>query len=139
MPERVSAVGRPLTGSGLVAELRHVASTSDDPALREAACQRLALAARLDAEHVPHVAVASPERWWGLASLSDDAPLVRDGELVRVSPSKVESFDTCSLRWFLESAVGVVEHDRSRAGGRHASCTPSPSWAAAPTRSTRPR
>ena len=24
-----------------------------------------------------------------------------------MSPSKVEAFDTCSLRWFLESAVGV--------------------------------
>ena len=107
LPDRVSAVGRPLTGSGLVAELRHVAATSDDPVLREAACRRLALAARLDAEHVPHVAAASPERWWGLAPLSDDAPLVGEGERVRVSPSKVESFDTCSLRWFLESAVGV--------------------------------
>ena len=31
-----------------------------------------------------------------------------EGEAVRVSPSKVESFDTCSLRWFLESAVGVA-------------------------------
>ncbi len=107
LPERVSAVGRPLTGSGLVAELRHVAATSDDPALREAACRRLALAAQLDVEHVPHVAAAHPDRWWGLAPLSDDAPLVGEGESVRVSPSKVESFDTCSLRWFLESAVGV--------------------------------
>ena len=107
LPERVSAVGRPLTGAGLVAELRHVAATSPDPALREAACRRLALAASLDAEHVPHVAAAHPNRWWGLAPLSDDAPLVGEGESVRVSPSKVESFDTCSLRWFLESAVGV--------------------------------
>jgi superfamily I DNA/RNA helicase/RecB family exonuclease len=108
LPERVSAVGRPLTGSGLVAELRHVAATSDDPALREAACRRLAMAARLDAEHVPHVASAHPDRWWGLAPLSEAAPLVGEGETVRVSPSKVESFDTCSLRWFLESAVGVA-------------------------------
>ena len=108
LPERVSAVGRPLTGAGLVAELRHVAATSPDPALREAACLRLADAARLDGEHVPHVAAAHPDRWWGLAPLSDDAPLVRAGESVRVSPSKVEAFDTCSLRWFLESAVGVA-------------------------------
>ena len=108
LPERVSAVGRPLTGSGLVAELRHVAATAEDPALREAACRRLALAARLDAEHVPHVASADPDRWWGLAPLSEAAPLVGEGETVRVSPSKVESFDTCSLRWFLESAVGVA-------------------------------
>jgi len=122
LPDRVRAVGRPLTGGGLVAELRHVAATSDDPALREAACRRLALAARLDDErvhdhdqlhdrdhvHVPHVASAHPDRWWGLAPLSEAAPLVAEGEGVRVSPSKVESFDTCSLRWFLESAVGVA-------------------------------
>ena len=113
VPDRVSAVGRPLTGSGLVAELRHVAATADDAALREAACRRLALAARLDAEPLsrvvsPHVASAHPDRWWGLAPLSEAAPLVGEGEAVRVSPSKVESFDTCSLRWFLESAVGVA-------------------------------
>jgi superfamily I DNA/RNA helicase/RecB family exonuclease len=108
LPAGVTAVGRPLTGAGLVAELRHVAATSPDPALREAACRRLALAAGWDAEHVPHVAAASPDRWWGLSPLSDRAPLVGEGELVRVSPSKVESFDTCSLRWFLESAVGVA-------------------------------
>jgi RecB family exonuclease len=63
--------------------------------------------ASLDAPDVPHVAAAHPERWWGLDPLSDDAPLVGEGETVRVSPSKVEAFDTCSLRWFLESAVGV--------------------------------
>ena len=116
LPDRVSAVGRPLTGSGLVAELRHVAATSDDPDLREAACRRLALAARSAAEpvlepapvHVPLVATAHPDRWWGLAPLSEAAPLVAEGEGVRVSPSKVEAFDTCSLRWFLESAVGVA-------------------------------
>jgi hypothetical protein len=107
LPDRVSAVGRPLTGSGLVAELRHVAATSPDPALREAACRRLARVASLDAPDVPHVAAAHPERWWGLDPLSDGAPLVGEGETVRVSPSKVEAFDTCSLRWFLESAVGV--------------------------------
>ena len=108
VPDRVSAVGRPLTGSGLVAELRHAAATSDDPALREAACRRLALVAGLDADDVPHVASAHPDRWWGLAPLSEAAPLVAEGEVVRVSPSKVESYDTCSLRWFLESAVGVA-------------------------------
>ena len=108
LPERARAVGRPLTGAGLVAELRHVAATSPDPALREAACRRLALAAAAGSDEVPAVAAAHPDRWWGLAPLSDDAPLVGDGEQVRVSPSKVESFDTCSLRWFLESGVGVA-------------------------------
>ncbi|MCW2622265.1 MAG: putative ATP-dependent helicase, partial [Frankiales bacterium] len=38
---------------------------------------------------------------------SDPGPLVREDEQVRVSPSKVESFELCSLRWLLQSAVGV--------------------------------
>jgi RecB family exonuclease len=108
LPERPRAVGRPLTGAGLLAELRHVATSAPDPALREAACRRLALAAGHTSDAVPHLPGADPERWWGLAPLSDDAPLVGEGESVRVSPSKVEAFDTCSLRWFLESGVGVA-------------------------------
>ncbi len=107
VPEAAVPVGRPLTGSGLLAELRTVAATSPDPALREAACRRLALLAA-GGDAVPPVALADPSRWWGLAPLSDDGPLVRHDEQVRVSPSKVEAFDTCSLRWFLESAVGVA-------------------------------
>ncbi len=42
LPAAPVAPGRPLTAAGLVAELRHVAATSDDPALVEAACRRLA-------------------------------------------------------------------------------------------------
>ena len=36
----------------------------------------------------PHVASAHPDRWWGLAPLSEAAPLVGEGEAVRVSPSQ---------------------------------------------------
>ena len=36
--------------------------------------------------------------------LSDDRPLVPTGAPVRVSPSKVESFDQCGLRWLLETS-----------------------------------
>lgn len=106
LPPAATPVGRPFTGAGLLAELRSVAATSPDPALREAACVRLArLAVGDDAS--PRVVGAHPGRWWGLAPLSDDGPLVRAGEPVRLSPSKVESFDLCALRWFLESGVGI--------------------------------
>ncbi|MFP5219115.1 MAG: ATP-dependent helicase [Actinomycetes bacterium] len=99
---------RPLTTAALVAELRRVAAGSDDPALREAASRRLAaLAGAETGLDVPSTPLADPDRWWGLAPLTDDAPVVGPGETVRVSPSKVESFDTCALRWFLTSAVGV--------------------------------
>lgn len=106
VPATATPVGRPFTGAGLVAELRHVAATSDDPQLVEAACRRLARMVAGD-EEAPQTWSADPERWWGLAPLSDDAPLVTAGETVRVSPSKVESFDLCALRWFLQSGVGV--------------------------------
>lgn len=107
LPPAATPVGRPFTGAGLLAELRSVAATSPDPALREAACRRLARLVTGD-DRTPRVPGADPDRWWGLAPLSDDGPLVREGELVRVSPSKVESFDLCALRWFLESGVGVA-------------------------------
>ncbi len=106
-PAGPTAVGRPLTSAGLVAELRAVAATSDDPALREAACRRLARLAVGDAG-APAVRSADPASWWGLGALSDDQPLVLPGEQLRISPSKVESYDTCALRWFLESGVGVA-------------------------------
>lgn len=106
LPTGPTPVARPFTGGGVVAELRQVAATSPDPLLREAACVRLARLAT-GTGGAPKVAAAHPDRWWGLSPLSDDAPLVADGEAVRISPSKVEAFDQCSLRWFLQSAVGV--------------------------------
>ena len=54
---------------------------------------------RLAAAGVPG---AAPEDWHGLAPVSDDAPLVAEGEVVTVSPSSVESFGRCGLRWVLE-------------------------------------
>jgi len=111
VPAAARSLGRPLTGAGLVAELRRVAAEEEDSALREAACRRLAAVARPDpaAAGAPApLAAAHPDRWWGLSPLSDTRPLVGEQELVRVSPSKVESFDTCSLRWFLESGVGCA-------------------------------
>ena len=108
LPPSSGPVRRPLTTPALVAELRRAAATADEPALREAACRRLAAMAGAGSDlDVPSTAAADPERWWGLAPLSDDRPVVGDDETVRVSPSKVEAFDTCALRWFLQSAVGV--------------------------------
>ena len=48
----------------------------------------------------------TPRSWYGLAPLSDSRPLRLPGEQVRVSPSKVEQFDRCPLRWLLETAAG---------------------------------
>ena len=43
--------------------------------------------------------------------LSDDGPIATAGEQVRLSPSQVESFTRCGLRWLLEAAAGAGPSD----------------------------
>ncbi|MEU1603516.1 ATP-dependent DNA helicase [Micromonospora matsumotoense] len=97
-------VGRPpraLTLSALVAELRTaVTDPAASVARRRAAAAELA---RLAAAGIPG---AHPDDWWGLRGLSDDRPLVDEGEPVRVTPSAMESALRCSLRWLLERHGG---------------------------------
>ncbi|MGZ4650527.1 MAG: ATP-dependent helicase [Kineosporiaceae bacterium] len=97
----VSEVPRVPTLASLVAELRAVAVDAGQPARR-----RLAAAQRLAGLAAAGVPGADPRQWYGLAPLSDSRPLRLPGELVRVSPSKVEQFDRCPLRWLLETAAG---------------------------------
>lgn len=95
---------RPMTLSGLVAELRAAAVDPDaSQALRDAAARRLArLAAATDDIGRPLVPAAHPSRWWGLAEISQSTVPVRDpNEPVRLSPSAVETLHDCPLKWFL--------------------------------------
>ncbi|WFE51924.1 ATP-dependent DNA helicase [Micromonospora sp. WMMD1155] len=92
---------RALTLPALVAELRTAIIDPAAPAgRRRAAAAELA---RLAAAGVPG---AHPDDWWGLRALSDDRPLVDEGEPVRVTPSAMESALRCSLRWLLERHGG---------------------------------
>jgi superfamily I DNA/RNA helicase/RecB family exonuclease len=101
-PRPISAVPRTLALPALVAELRQVACDQAQPALRQrAAAGELA---RLALAGVPG---AHPDDWWGLPALSDPRPLREAGAPVTVSPSQVEKFATCPLRWLLESAGGT--------------------------------
>ena len=104
--ERASAATRWLALPALVADLRRTAA---DPGkadvLRRAAARQLARLA--DAG----VRGADPAQWYALTGLSDAAPIVGDGERVRLSPSHVETFTRCGLRWLLESAVGAGHPD----------------------------
>ena len=62
--------------------------------------------ARLAAEGVPG---AHPDQWYGLAQSSTTAPLVDldDPEsTVRVSPSRMEAFETCALHWLIDEVGG---------------------------------
>jgi superfamily I DNA/RNA helicase/RecB family exonuclease len=97
-------VGRPpraLTLSALVAELRTAVTDPAAPFSRRSGAA--AELARLAAAGVPG---AHPDDWWGLRGLSDDRPLVDEGEPVKVTPSTMESALRCSLRWLLERHGG---------------------------------
>jgi RecB family exonuclease len=87
---------RSLTLPALVAELRRaVVDPHTPPDQRAVAASVLR---RLGEEHVPG---AAPTGWWGLATLSDDAPLVDPDDAVRVRPSNIENYRRCPLRWVL--------------------------------------
>jgi superfamily I DNA/RNA helicase/RecB family exonuclease len=96
----LTAAPRPMSLPGLVARLRQVVTDPTAPErLRRLAAHELARTARAG------VPGAHPDDWYGLLPLSDDGPLAT-GEPVRVSPSRVEEFDRCALRWLLTTAGG---------------------------------
>ncbi|GAA1886611.1 ATP-dependent helicase [Lapillicoccus jejuensis] len=96
---RISDVRAPLTLPALVARLRRelLVGTVAQARSARAGLERLVEAG---------VPGADPRDWWALRGLSDDRPLRAPEQPVRVSPSKVESFETCALRWLLTTAGG---------------------------------
>jgi superfamily I DNA/RNA helicase/RecB family exonuclease len=100
-PEQVTGPGRRwLSLPALTAELRRAAAddTQAGPVRRAAAAQLARLAA-------VGVRGASPRHWYALTELSTSGPVMEG--TVRLSPSQVENFTRCGLRWLLESAAGV--------------------------------
>ena len=97
----LTLVRRPLSLTGLVADLRQVVTDPVAPdGLRSVAAARLAALGGAGARG------ADPADWWGISALSDDRAVREGDEPVPVSPSKVESFARCQLRWFLEHVGG---------------------------------
>jgi superfamily I DNA/RNA helicase/RecB family exonuclease len=92
-------VARTMTLPTLVGELRRQLVDGTSTERRTA----VAALARLADEGVPG---ADPEQWWVMRAVSDDRPLRAPDQEVRVSPSKVESFAQCGLRWLLSSVGG---------------------------------
>ncbi|WP_432548905.1 ATP-dependent helicase [Kineococcus auxinigenes] len=97
----LAQVPRAVSLPALVARLRQVLCAppaTETPQRRRSAAAHLA---QLAAAGVPG---ADPADWYGVDDLTDDGPLREDGEQVPVSPSRVESFERCGLRWLLESS-----------------------------------
>lgn len=94
-----STVSRPLTLAAVVGELRRQVVDGDER-VRGAAVTSLARLARLG------VPGADPSQWWVLAGQSDSRPRRAPGSIVQVSPSAIDSFLTCQLRWMLSRSGG---------------------------------
>ncbi|RBY86507.1 ATP-dependent DNA helicase [Blastococcus sp. TF02A-30] len=103
---------RSLTLPALVAELRRAVTDPATPAARRSTAA--SVLRRLADEGVPG---ASPRDWWGLAPLSDDAPLVPEEDDVRVRPSHIETFQRCPLRWVLGAVGAEASPDTTRTVG----------------------
>ncbi|QVJ03170.1 UvrD-helicase domain-containing protein [Nocardiopsis eucommiae] len=111
-PEPVSTGRRWLSLPALVADLRSVVTDPGAPdPLRTAAAGHLA---RLAEEGVRG---ADPAEWYALTPFSDARPLSDPEDTIRVSPSQVESFTNCQLRWLLERAAGASSGDSASALG----------------------
>jgi superfamily I DNA/RNA helicase/RecB family exonuclease len=91
---------RGLTFTALIARLRQLAESPGEEG-QEFATALLGEIARAG------VRAADPTSWWGLLPLSDLRPLASPTDLVRVSPSSVDAFEKCQLRWLLERHGGT--------------------------------
>lgn len=96
----LAAVHRPMTLTGMVAALRRELVTTSDESVARGAARRLARLARAG------VPGSDPRQWWPLREVSDTRARRDPGATIAVSPSKVEQFAQCELRWMLTSAGG---------------------------------
>ncbi len=103
-PVTLAGTGLLAPGS-LVARLRRALVAPGVPDRERAqAADRLAdLARAVDADGAPLVPAAHPDRWWGLVDPTPGAGPVRPAEeRIRVSGSRVASFERCPRAWFLD-------------------------------------
>ena len=87
--------GRALTPQALVAQLRR---DLEEPAKAEFAGKLLKNLANVNFPG------ADSSRWLGMLAQSTDLPIVDPREQVRISPSSLQTFEDCGLKWFLEKS-----------------------------------
>ena len=90
---------RSITQPALVAALRRIATVSDKENSQFAARALKTLASN-------GVKVADPKHWVGVKPVSTDLPVISPQEQLRISPSSIESFTECGLKWMLEQSGG---------------------------------
>jgi superfamily I DNA/RNA helicase/RecB family exonuclease len=96
----ITQTARAITQPALVADLRRLASRASNKE-DELFAQRM-----LKTLAVNGVNRAEPKNWIGHAPISTDLPVIKSDEVLRISPSSLESFTECSLKWLLEQSGG---------------------------------
>ena len=97
---QITQTQRAITQPALVATLRSIANKTSEKAERDFAIRALKTL------EVNGVSAANPKNWVGVINLSTQLPVVTNEEVLRISPSSLESFTECSLKWLLEQSGG---------------------------------
>ncbi len=96
---QISQTQRSITQPALVAALRRMASYASDEDSKFAAKALKTLASN-------GVRAADPKNWIGITPPSTELPVIGEDEQLRISPSSLESFTECGLKWMLEQSGG---------------------------------
>ena len=97
---QITQTQRGITQPALVAALRSIANKSGNKEELDFAIKALKTL------EVNGVSAANPKNWVGAINLSTQLPVVTNEEVLRISPSSLESFTECSLKWLLEQSGG---------------------------------
>lgn len=106
----------PLSLRGLVGRLRRVVTEETHLGSAQERGAAASALAKLAEEGVPG---ADPADWYGLAPRSTEAPLVDLDDptaTVRISPSRMETFETCGLHWLIDEVGGGTSNSASNLG-----------------------
>ena len=92
----ITQIGPRLNISSLIARLRR--ELAEENSLDAAASLKALAEAGFES--------AEPKNWYGVNKISTTEELLSQGDEVRISPSGVDKFIECELRWFFESNGG---------------------------------
>jgi superfamily I DNA/RNA helicase/RecB family exonuclease len=96
---KISYSQRAITQPALVAALRRMATYANKEDADFAARALKTLASN-------GVRAADVKNWVGIKPASTDLPVITENEQLRISPSSLESFTECGLKWLLEQSGG---------------------------------